>query len=290
MTPDKELTPGQKYKMEQVLYGMKKNKKNFVKKYGMKAEALMRKRALKIAKNHTPEPTSEEMKDNRLKKLVQDVLSTPLSEKKKPSFTSKYDDEFTDKRKNLPDNLQKAILKRVDEDMDLGHEDNEPHMIKAELAKIGKYAMELYKMVDQFEGEQEVDFPAWWQSKITTAKNMISSAKHYLDFELNEPQIDAMVGVASEEEAIDEGKLNKKEEKIVKGLKKSGQFKKDDPQMYAIAKKLAEVVLTKLKESKGEYAQIEKEIADLKLKGKNAGDKEIQKLIKRRAELEKSKK
>jgi hypothetical protein len=239
MTPDKELTPGQKYKMEQVLYGMKKNKKNFVKKYGMKAETLMRKRALKIAKNHTPEPTSEEMKDNRLKKLVQDVLSTPLSEKKKPSFTSKYDDEFTDKRKNLPDNLQKAILKRVDEDMDLGHEDNEPHMIKAELAKIGKYAMELYKMVDQFEGEQEVDFPAWWQSKITTAKNMISSAKHYLDFELNEPQIDAMVGVASEEEAIDEGKLNKKEEKIVKALKKTGQFKKDDPAMYAIAKSKA---------------------------------------------------
>ena len=262
MTPDKELTPGQKYKMEQVLYGMKKNKKNFVKKYGMKAEALMRKRALKIAKNHTPEPTSEEMKDNRLKKLVQDVLSTPLSEKKKPSFTSKYDDEFTDKRKNLPDNLQKAILKRVNEyesgadliaddpiseDLDLGHEDNEPHMIKAELAQIGKYAMELYKMVDQFEGEQEVDFPAWWQSKITSAKNMISSAKHYLDFELNEPQIDAMVGVASEEEAIDEGKLNKKEEKIVKGLKKSGKFKKDDPEMYKIAKSLAETILQRIK-------------------------------------------
>ena len=64
--------------------------------------------------------------------------------------------------------------------------------------------MELYKMVDQFEGPQEVDFPGWWQSKITTAKNMISSAKHYLEFELQEPQIDAMVGVASEEGAIDE--------------------------------------------------------------------------------------
>jgi hypothetical protein len=64
--------------------------------------------------------------------------------------------------------------------------------------------MELYKMVDQFEGEQEVDFPAWWQSKITTAKNMISSAKHYLEFELKEPQIDAMVDVAAEEEAIGE--------------------------------------------------------------------------------------
>jgi hypothetical protein len=42
-------------------------------------------------------------------------------------------------------------------------------MIKAELYRIGKYAMELYQMVDEFEGQGEVDFPAWWQAKITTA-------------------------------------------------------------------------------------------------------------------------
>jgi hypothetical protein len=139
----------------------------------------------------------------------------------------------------------------LNEDLDLGHQDDEPHMIKAELAHIAKYAIELYKMVDQFEGEQEVDFPAWWQAKITTAKNMISSAKHYLEFELEEPKIDAMVDVASEEDVVDEGKLNKKEEKIVKGLKKSG-FKKDDPEMYAIARskakgKIKEAILAKLK-------------------------------------------
>jgi hypothetical protein len=98
----------------------------------------------------------------------------------------------------------RGYREELEEDLDLGHTDNEPHMIKAELAQIGKYAMKLYKMVDQFEGPQEVDFPGWWQSKITTAKNMISSAKHYLEFELQEPQIDAMVGVASEEGAIDE--------------------------------------------------------------------------------------
>ena len=98
----------------------------------------------------------------------------------------------------------RGYREELEEDLDLGHTDNEPHMIKAELAQIGKYAMELYKMVDQFEGPQEVDFPGWWQSKITTAKNMISSAKHYLEFELKEPEIDAMVGVASEEGAIDE--------------------------------------------------------------------------------------
>jgi hypothetical protein len=98
----------------------------------------------------------------------------------------------------------RGYREELEEDLDLGHTDDEPHMIKSELYRIGKYAMELYKMVDQFEGPQEVDFPGWWQSKITTAKNMISSAKHYLEFELKEPEIDTMVGVASEEGAIDE--------------------------------------------------------------------------------------
>jgi hypothetical protein len=141
------------------------------------------------------------------------------------------------------------------EDLDLGHEDDEPHMLKADLYKIGKYVMELYQMVDQFEGKSEVDFPAWWQNKINTAKNMISSAKHYLEFELKEPQIDAMVGVAQSEDIIniDEKKLTsaekKKKEEIVKGMKKS--FKGDKEDMYAIAtskaKKVAEELAKKLK-------------------------------------------
>ena len=94
---------------------------------------------------------------------------------------------------------------KVNEDVDLGHVDNEPHMLKADLYRIGKYAMELYKILDGFDdGETEFDFPHWWQSKIVKAKSMLVSAKHYLDFELKEPQIDAIVNVASEEEVIDE--------------------------------------------------------------------------------------
>jgi len=89
----------------------------------------------------------------------------------------------------------------VKEDIDLGHEDNEPHMIKGELYQIGKYAMELYAIAEELEETgKEIDFPAWWQSKITTAKNMISGAKHYLDFELKEPYIDAAVDAATGEE------------------------------------------------------------------------------------------
>ena len=104
----------------------------------------------------------------------------------------------------------------LDEDLDLGHQDNEPHMIKAELYRIGKYAMELYQMVDEFEGKGEVDFPAWWQSKITKAQEMMVSAKHYLDFEIKEPTIDAMVGVASDEEVIDDEASMMNEDEVTK--------------------------------------------------------------------------
>ena len=98
----------------------------------------------------------------------------------------------------------RSLLK---EDIDVGHTDDEPGMLKADLYRIGKYAMELYKMVDKFdEMDSEVDFPHWWQSKITKSKGMLVSAKHYLDFEMKEPQIDAMVDVASEEGVIDEKK------------------------------------------------------------------------------------
>jgi hypothetical protein len=167
-----------------------------------------------------------------------------------------------DEKKSFPDltgdgkvtkaDVLKARGVEIDEDMDLGHQDNEPHMIKAELAHIGKYAMELYKMIDQFEGEQEVDFPGWWQAKITTARNMISSAKHYLEFELEEPKIDAMVDVASEEGAIDEmskGQIKKRGE-IYDTLKAKGMSDEKAGKIAtstAMKKKIKEAILAKLK-------------------------------------------
>jgi hypothetical protein len=173
--------------------------------YSIAVKQMRKKQAEKLAEPTTEKPMEQ---GDKLKEMIQSALSKPLNEKKKSSsFTSQYDDKFTDGRKKLPDGLQKSILNKqgnLDEDLDLGHEDNEPHMLKADLYRIGKYAMELYKMVDQFEGEQEVDFPHWWQAKIIEAKNMLISAKHYLDFEIKEPQLDAMVDVASEEGAIND--------------------------------------------------------------------------------------
>lgn len=117
----------------------------------------------------------------------------------------------------------------LEEDLDLGHVDNEPHMIKGELYRIGKYAMDLYQIMDDVEGKGEVDLPAWWQSKVTTAKNMMSGAKHYLDFEMKEPAIDAMVDtLTGEKPHMGEPespmmekviKVNKLAEKLAKKLK-----------------------------------------------------------------------
>jgi hypothetical protein len=69
----------------------------------------------------------------------------------------------------------------LNEDIDLGHQDNEPHMIKAELYLIAKMASELYKTIDSVDNMGEIDFPHWWQAKIILAKNYLDGAKDYLD-------------------------------------------------------------------------------------------------------------
>ncbi len=69
----------------------------------------------------------------------------------------------------------------ISEDIDLGHQDNEPHMIKAELYLIAKQATELYKTIDAIDNMGEIDFPHWWQAKIVLAKNYLTGAKDYLD-------------------------------------------------------------------------------------------------------------
>jgi hypothetical protein len=178
-----------------------------VKRYGSGAEQVAYATAVNQVKKKAANKPEEPMEDVKLKEMVKAALTKPLDEKKK-SFP-----DLTGDGKVTKADILKARGVELDEDLDLGHQDNEPHMIKAELARIGKYAMELYKMVDQFEGPQEVDFPGWWQAKVTTAKNMISSAKHYLEFELEEPKIDAMVDVASEEDAIGEEMTPEKSQK-----------------------------------------------------------------------------
>ena len=217
-----KLSSAELAKREDVIKTMKKNKRGLVKRYGSDAEKVMYGRATNIAKK----VTETQMEKSNLKELVRAALM-----QEKAGFSKEFDSDPALKggQKNLPDGLQKAIIskaKPANEDLDLGHEDDEPHMLKSDLYHIGKYAMNLYQMVDQFEGKGEVDFPHWWQSKIIKAKEMMSSAKHYLDFELKEPEIDAAVDVIDASDALNSTgmEINEKRtktlaERIAKQLK-----------------------------------------------------------------------
>ena len=176
--------------------------------------------AVKQMRNKQANKTEEPMdKETKLKEMIQSALSKPLSEKKGKDLDKDGDIDSKDYLAARDLAIKKA-KGNLEEDLDLGHQDNEPHMLKADLYRIGKYSMELYKMVDKFDNGQEVDFPHWWQSKIIKAKDMLISAKHYLDFELKKPQIDTMVDVASEEGAIDEAVKKKIKEAILNKLEK----------------------------------------------------------------------
>jgi len=203
-----------------------------VKRYGSEAEKVAYAKAVKQVKKQAEEkPMEKEIEEGtcgygedgkigntpagpmliKLKEMVKDALKNP----KKADLNK--DGKLSDYEKKRGAAIEKSMQKELEtpseeiadepisEDIDLGHQDDEPGMLKADVYRIGKYAMELYKMLDKFDKmDSEVDFPHWWQSKITKAKGMIVSAKHYLDFEMKEPQIDAMVDVASEEGVINE--------------------------------------------------------------------------------------
>ena len=89
---------------------------------------------------------------------------------------------------------KKIVSRYLQEDLDVGHQDNEPQMLKSDLYRIAKYAAELYKMMDKYDQGGEVDFPHWWQGKVIKARDYMVAAKHYLDGEEKVDQIDAMLG------------------------------------------------------------------------------------------------
>ena len=89
-------------------------------------------------------------------------------------------------------------------DLDVGHQDDEPSMLKKDLYDIAVYASKLYKQLDKYDKmDGEVDFPHWWQKKVTLARQYISSAQHYLEAEEKQPMIDAL--------ALQEGKQTEAE-------------------------------------------------------------------------------
>ena len=218
MINERKLTKSELENREDIIMKMKGNKRDLVKKYGKDAEAVMYGRATNMAKKKT-----ENMRNSKLTELIKDALKNPKKadldkdgklssyEKTRGAAIEKnisedddlesgqYGDpkvgnyDITSQNDNEAGDIEALSAAGLEEDIDIGHEDNEPGMLQGDLYQIGKAAMELYELLDDMEGQGEVDLPSWWQAKIFKAKEAIVGAQEYLEFELKEPAIDAVV-------------------------------------------------------------------------------------------------
>jgi len=85
---------------------------------------------------------------------------------------------------------QYKASKDMKEDFDIGHEDDEPSMLKNKMYRASKLASMLFDKLDKYDDmSTEVDFPDWWQTKLSKAKDMLQSAYDYLDGEEGVAQI-----------------------------------------------------------------------------------------------------
>jgi len=300
-----KLSAAELAKREDVIQKMKKNKRSLVKRYGPDAEKVMYGRATNIAKK----VAETQMEKSNLKELVRAALMQEkkfpdLTGDGKVTYADILKGRGVDIKEGPEDRDWATYVKSLvndiringlgdyttfseddfiadyeeyiggkidlEEDLDLGHKDNEPHMIKGELYRIGKYAMELYGMLEEFEEmEGEVDFPAWWQSKITTAMNNMVSAKHYLDFEIKEPAIDAAVDALTGEDIISNTPSEPLEDEIEEGLPK-GFWKKETAELDESFEKLVGKLKKQGKSEKAAKA-IAGAVASYKAKGGGKG-------------------
>ena len=98
----------------------------------------------------------------------------------------------------------------VNEDTDVGHQDDEPNMLKSTALEIMEYGKKLMDKLDKYDDmEGEVDFPNWWQSKLTLAKDYLQKAYHYLDSEEKTSEtIDRSFRTYRDDEGDDEGPVD----------------------------------------------------------------------------------
>ena len=238
MLNERKLTERELDKRAEAIQGLLSNKRTLVKKYGKDAEKVMYGIATKQAKSKVEGMNKEKIKELIQQALQVEDTSTidtgfsgradygeedkalgqedelemkGLEENSdfephmmydpktgKGYKAEKYEDHVKmDKMGYVHDKPKDPSVK---EDLDVGHQDNEPHMLKAELARAGQMIQMLYRAVDKYDNQGEVDFPQWWQKKIIKANAMLDSAFDYLDGEEMVAKIDAMIDGAEEVE------------------------------------------------------------------------------------------
>ena len=127
-----------------------------------------------------------------------------LANKRKAISKAIADKEKTDTEKDA-----RKAKGMMEGDLDVGHQDDEPGMLKNKLFRAAKMAAMLYKKVDKYDKMGgEVDFPSWWQNKINKSQDMLQSAYDYLDGEENVAKLDAMAEKKVEVDDETEFKLN----------------------------------------------------------------------------------
>ena len=137
--------------------------------------------ALKFIADNAPKSKIKES----IHKLIQEVLAE-----------GKFPDLTGDGKITKADILKGRGVDLKNEDLDVGHQDNEPAMLKSDVYRIAKMAAMLYKQLDSYDKMGgEVDFPHWWQAKIIKAYDYLQAAYGYLDGEEKVDQIDAMLDV-----------------------------------------------------------------------------------------------
>ena len=109
-----------------------------------------------------------------------------------------WNDEFGDdaesqERMDKEDYPGKIKERHGEDDLDVGHQDDEPSMLKSSAFETATYAAKLAKKLAQYDQvDGEVDFPNWWQKKLILARDYMSAAYHYLDSEEKQPLIDKL--------------------------------------------------------------------------------------------------
>jgi hypothetical protein len=145
MLNEKKLTAAELTARENIIMGMKKNKSQLVKKFGKDAEKVMYGRATNIAKKQAEiHQQPEEMKEDKLRKMIQDAL------------------------------INKQPLK--EDDWKQG--DDESNMALSQISSIIELSNNLKSLIS--DGDQ---LDAWVQSKLTKAQDYLNSVYGYLKVE-----------------------------------------------------------------------------------------------------------
>ena len=185
-----------------------------------------------------------------------------------------------DPRDEAPKNADSPFFKEGDEeipvadevpeepeaegDLDVGHQDDEPSMLKNDVYDIAVYAAKLYKQLHKYDqSDGEVDFPHWWQGKIIKAREFISAAQHYLESEEKQPALDQL---ALEEGVIDEGRSLSDIQADLKKVKElaphMNKLPQDDPKRKGFIAKVKKLNQEKKDYEAGVHNKVSKSGAD----------------------------